>query len=76
MRTQWKTEWPTEPGLYWFYGFPYGLRERDAKIDLSLVRAVKNGQGSITCIREGHFFYKSEGAIGKFIPVELPELPV
>jgi len=22
--TEWNEKWPTEPGSYWFYGWPYG----------------------------------------------------
>ncbi len=29
LRVNWTTEWPTEPGFYWFYGYPskWGLAE-------------------------------------------------
>lgn len=75
MKETWTDEWPKEPGLYWFFGYPYGVKDITAP-GLHLVRAVRNGQGTITYVREGHFFYRSEGAVGKFAPVELPELPI
>jgi hypothetical protein len=70
---KWTTEWPKTEGLHWFYGWAFGNKENKPKFDL--VNVISNGRGNFIYIRDGHFFYKEEGAIGKFLPVELPELP-
>ena len=71
---KWTKVWPTTPGLYWFYGWPYG-RSHEGEPWFYLVEAVKNGTGGITYVRSGHFFYEVEGAEGQFIPVALPDPP-
>jgi len=73
---EWTRDWPTEPGLYWFYGFRYGHisvgieKERE----LLLVRVNKTQTG-VMCVAEGHFMYKSEPEDARFIKVLLPKFP-
>lgn len=55
---EWKSEWPTEPGYYWFYGKPY-RNEFRRKPELNFVKISKCGNG-LLITREGAFWYKSE----------------
>jgi len=70
---KWTKTWPTEPGMYWFYGWPFG--EKSHKPELNLVRlwAVSNG---VIMIRDGTSWFKNEGGIGMFCEVKLPDLPI
>jgi len=78
MKTKWTKKWPTKPGLYWFYGWPWG-RTKDVSFkpidpELLSVRIMQVSNGVVYVIK-GTFWYKSEGAIGMFCKAELPELP-
>ncbi len=74
---KWTEAWPTKPGMYWFYGWPYGKDEKnpEEKPELNLIeiRAISNG---VMVIRSGQFWFKREGGVGKFTEVDLPELPL
>jgi hypothetical protein len=77
IKTQWTDIWPTEAGVYWFYGWRFGRKGlyKDDKPELCLVKvnAIKNG---VTYVIDGDFFYAEEdGAVGKWIKAILPELP-
>ena len=75
---EWKKEWPTKPGWYWFYGWPFG-RDRYFKDDpprLCMVSVHINIiNNRITYVRDGQFFYKEECAVGLFKKAEVPDLP-
>ena len=75
----WTDEWPTEKGTYWFHGWPFGKNNgfngEPTPPVTSIVKAVRNGSGTITLVMDGHFFYQSEGAVGKFRKAVLPEPP-
>jgi len=78
MKQKWSSKWPTTEGFYWFFGWPYGEKNEDP--ELCVIRVVRAGSSVIQnqflmYIREGHFWEKSEGAIGKFTPITKPELP-
>lgn len=70
----WTLEWPTEPGLYLFYGdytkVPGG--EFKPQLKLCQANAVPNG---VILVAGGHFLYKSEQA-GAFRPfsADIPDL--
>ena len=75
----WTTEWPTEPGDYWFYGWrsKFGFENR-LSIRMALVRALFAGQTSVRSlifVCEGGFMFEREGGRGKWASAELPEPP-
>lgn len=75
MKSMWKNEWPTEPGSYWFYGWPYGIgqfKKETPELNYVEVRKVTNG---MMVVNSGAFWYKSEGWIGMFSKVDIPEFP-
>ncbi len=65
----WTEQWPTKPGYYWFYGWPF--KDRDDKPKLHFVEVWKEG----AFVTNGHFLYKSEGGEGYWMPVETPTPP-
>lgn len=69
----WTTEWPTEPGFYWFYGWPYRDREREPEWCFVRVSQIANKKPMYAT--NGHVMYKSDGGTGKWLPVVLPEAP-
>lgn len=73
MEKSWTREWPTKEGIYWFYGYDFGKRD-NAKPKHVLIE-VHNGGNSLVIVGGGHFWYKSEGADGWFMPAILPEPP-
>lgn len=69
----WHKEWPTEHDkYYWFYGWPFGDKNKEA--EYVLVRARITGNNHIVFIGDGQFLYQSE-AIGLWRDANLPELP-
>ena len=70
----WQPIWPTKPGTYWFYGWPFG-NDADHKPELNLVKIISVSNGVLT-VREGTFWDKSEGWKGVFIKAKLPKLPI
>jgi len=81
-QSEWTTEWPTEPGLYWFYGWCFGeiikFSTKNKPPELHYVSVRLTGmppKQSPMYVTNGHFLYKQEGAEGKWLKVELPELP-
>ena len=72
----WSREWPTEPGHYWFYGWPYkGEKEGGRKPELNHVRVIQASNGVIV-IRSGYGWYKNEwSGFEEFTKAILPELP-
>jgi len=69
---EWTTEWPTEPGVYWFYGWCVSYRRVPANFYCVEVWKEGNSIGYEAC---GHSLYKSEGAEGVWQPVQFPEPP-
>jgi hypothetical protein len=76
--SKWTKKWPTKPGRYWFFGWPYGrqweIGGKFKKPELNCVNVWKVSNG-IMLIREGSFWGESEGSIGLFCVADLPELP-
>jgi len=86
----WKSEFPTEAGFYWFCGDPYvGQSGGDytpegkaLQIEMHIVHVWKN-QNGVTGVINGGFIYRQpfdkakhrEGWVGKFAPADLPEFP-
>lgn len=75
----WQDEWPTEPGLWWFYGYLYE-KNRD-KPELTVVNVRSAGAEDrrfLVYIVNGAFLYKNDTQAqtkGKWLKVTLPELP-
>ena len=69
----WQDEWPTESGMWWFYGYTF-KREGKENPNLHLVEVFRTSN-SLAYTTHGGFLYKEEGAIGKWQKVTLPELP-
>lgn len=69
--TQWTREWPTTPGRYWFFG----RRSRSAERDELFAAIVVQASNTMVHIIEGSFAYQEEGAVGRWAPMELPDLP-
>lgn len=72
----WSKEWPTKPGFYWFFGWPYkGEMKREMKPELNSVRVHKISNGTMVT-RSGAFWFRSEwGGAGRFIKAEIPSMP-
>jgi len=70
---EWTTEWPTEPGMYWFYGYRYG-KDNDEKPEMQLLEVSKIANGFMY-IAEGNFMYKSEVEEAHFQKAILPKAP-
>lgn len=68
------TDWPTEPGWYWFYGWRFGIGVGDSRPTLHIVQ-VKTAGGGIHRIIGGTFMYQQEGHKGIFTPMENITLP-
>jgi hypothetical protein len=69
---EWTIEWPSEVGVYWFYGWDYGLTNAPAKFHLVEVHQALNG---VVLVMDGAFMFKSEGHMGVFAPIQLPDPP-
>ena len=69
---KWTTTWPTQPGLYWFYG---QLWSRTRAPEYSSVRVRTIGDGSLIYVTHGNFMYSSEKHAGWWQPAVLPDLP-
>ncbi len=68
----WTQEWPTEPGMYWFYGQRYDEKQ----VELCFMRVWRAGDNSLFFICEGNVLYKSEaGPVAWFRKIDAPPLP-
>lgn len=70
----WTSEWPTEPGHYWFYGCRYAGRARPGRPYYVTV-LERQTLGSVYYITCGDYLSKAGGAEGVWQPVQFPELP-
>lgn len=68
MELNWTTEWPTEIGLYWFYG----VRYKDSEDQTPKWYAVKVEKHFTLC--EGKFMYQCETGIGMFAKIDETKL--
>jgi hypothetical protein len=84
--TEWNTEWPTEPGDYWFYGwtsiFASRLFEagRGGDMRLVLAHAFRCGDGHMAYSAGSEFLYPTcaggqPDAQGLWLKCDTPELP-
>jgi len=76
MTEKWTTEFPTEPGTYWFYGYRYGKvscgHTCDPELMLVEVWEISNG---LMYVASGQHMFKSEVECPHFCEAELPEFP-
>lgn len=71
---EWSKVFPTEPGLYWFWGYRYGKKAGDdPELTLLLVTPCANGMLSIA---DAQFMWESEVEEAFFMPVDVPDLPL
>ncbi len=70
----WTTDWPTEPGWYWFYGWAFGLVE-DHPPKLHAVNVAAGNSDDVMRIIDGNFMWKTEGHQGIFTPMRNVTLP-
>ena len=72
----WFTKFPTEEGLYWFYGYRYGKRSCGSACEpeLMLLRVMKCANGFLYNA-EGQFMYESEVEEAHFQKIDIPEFP-
>ena len=68
---QWSTEWPVEPGAYWFCGFCPGSSEEQ----MVFVVAFLAEDGNLVYTGNGHSMHKSENC-GIWTPANVPSWPV
>lgn len=81
--SKWTMKWPTKPGHYWFFGWPYGrqwsisgeLEAPELNHVLVWEKGHTRGDKNPMCIRDGHFWFKAERGIGLFLKFDPPELP-
>jgi len=71
----WTKEWPTESGLYWFYGFLWYQHYRDGDNPKLVSVEAKPASNGIMYVAKGTFIYKIEGHMGFWRKADLPELP-
>lgn len=73
MTQVWSTTWPTEPGLYWCYGWPFSPKQH-GKPELTICRVTANQTSTFYAIH-GQLAFKSEVLRVVFSPVVVPDLP-
>jgi hypothetical protein len=78
MEAAWSSEWPTESGYYWFYGYrdAQGKRYDEKKGENAegplLYTALVRGPKLVVCA--GSFLFR-DGAEGLWYPLSVPTLP-
>lgn len=68
----WRSEFPTEPGVYWFWGHRF---KGDEEERLLYVTVKSNSSGNIFVIANDNFMFKSEVGKGLFAKINLDFLP-
>ena len=73
----WSTDFPTEEGLFWFYGYRWGKISvgQEQKPTLTMVSVKLNAHKQPMYIADGGFMHESEVECPHFTPVNLPEVP-
>lgn len=78
LMNKWTTKFPTEPGLYWFYGYRYGKISCGSECDpeLMLAQVITISDGTMV-IANGQFVQEKEVEQAHFmkcVPPKFPEL--
>lgn len=68
----WTAKWPTTPGYYWFYGWPF--RGRDYEPEMLFVKVIFTGDKRAAYVTMGTFIYESDSS-GKWMSAVLPTPP-
>jgi len=68
----WTKDWPEKTGTYFFYGWCFANHTRPP--DYHFVHAKRVGD-RMMYVADGHFLYKSEGALGYWCEADLPPPP-
>ena len=77
MNEEWTQEWPTEPGLYWFYSYRYGMISCGFKQKPKLMMmAVSKCANGFMYTADGQFVFDGEPEHAWFTKVITPDLPV
>lgn len=71
----WQNEWPTEPGLYFFYGWMWDKEPGKREPQWSIVSVEELPREGLSYICNGSFMYKSENHTGKWLKVLVPSEP-
>ncbi len=71
----WTTEWPTERGDYWFYGWCWKSQKDNPEMHLVQVRQGGGDKPFPIYVTNGHFVFQGEGAEGKWLEANVPEPP-
>lgn len=58
--SQWTSEWPTEPGIYLFYGDIVGLKPEQLNPRFMIVDCFQPNHGGVILSGGGVFMYKKE----------------
>lgn len=69
--SQWFSEWPVNPGYYWFYGKRSRMSQKD---ELHVVQVWKISNG-VTYVADGTFIFKEDGADGVWLVLDQPNPP-
>ena len=74
---KWSTEFPTEPGWYWFYGYRYGgifkiVCGDVEEPELCQVKVLSVAENKIILIAD---MYESEVECPHFMRMDIPDLP-
>jgi len=75
---KWTRDFPSENGMFWFYGYAWGKGSR-AEPELECCKVmgpVSNSSGGTSFLAStgGAFVFENE-AIGLWMKIEIPELP-
>jgi len=74
--SNWQHEWPTKPGMYWFYGWTHHkIIDGPDEPEMYLVQVRKVGSGESIYIEGHRFLYKVEVGEGMWSEATLPTPP-
>lgn len=72
----WTTEWPTEPGHYWVYGYPKSKYEPEPTMSLCEVIAIQHNGGTLlTYVINNYFIFRQLAGKVMFKPANIPSPP-
>lgn len=73
-KSEWSSEFPKEPGHYWFHGSCEMGRLSGREMTTRLWRVFLAGSKTkfLVYVQEGAFIYECEGYEGKWLKIEIP----
>jgi hypothetical protein len=66
--SNWTARWPQGEGMYWFYGWFFGVSDEKPKLHFC---EVKQGANKLMFVANGNFMYERE-AVGVWLKATLP----